>query len=147
VHVTFETRNAKTIAVVELYALLRVRTDVFVLEQACPYPELDGRGLLEGTLHAGAHDNGDLLGAIRVRAVDGSDLSIGRVATAPVARGRGVASQLLQHGIELFRPDATIQVNAQAPLESWYEHFGLLRNGDPYDEDGIPHIPMKGDPP
>jgi ElaA protein len=145
VHVIFQTRNAKTITVVELYALLRLRTDVFEVEQACPYPELDG--LLEGTLHAGAHDNGDLGGAIRVLDVDGSAPSIGRAATAPVACGRGVSSQLLQHGIELCRLDATIQLNTQAPLESWYEQFGLPRNGDPYDEDGIPHIPIKETPP
>jgi ElaA protein len=116
---------------------------VFVVEQNCPYPELDGRDLHEGTLHVWAHDDGDLLGTIRVLDVHSLTPAIGRVATAPAARGRGVASRLLDRGIELCRPDAVIRLSAQAHLENWYERFGFQRNGAPYDEDGIPHVPMQ----
>lgn len=144
--VTLETRTADDITTAELYCLLRLRIDVFVVEQNCPYPELDGRDLLGNTLHLWAHEDGDLLGMIRVLDVHGTAPVIGRVATAIAARGRGVASRLLQYGIERCRPDATIRLHAQAHLESWYERFGFLRDGDPYDEDGIPHIPMTRDP-
>lgn len=147
-HVPFalETRDAGSITAVELYALLRLRTDVFVVEQDCPYPELDGRDLHEGTLHVWAHEGGDVLGTIRVLDVHSTTPAIGRVATAPVARGRGVAGRLIRHGISLCRPDAVIHLHAQAHLEGWYEGFGFRRAGDPYDEDGIPHVPMRRAP-
>jgi len=141
-----ETRAAGDITAAELYPLLRLRTDVFVVEQNCPYPELDGRDLHEGTVHVWAHDDGEVLGTIRVLEVHGLTPAIGRVATAPAARGRGVASRLLHHGIGLCRPGAVIRLSAQAHLENWYERFGFQRDGAPYDEDGIPHVPMRRDP-
>jgi ElaA protein len=141
-----ETRDAHHITAAELYPLLRLRTDVFVVEQNCPYPELDGRDLHEGTLHVWAHDDGHVLGTIRVLEAHSPAPAIGRVATSSVARGRGVASRLLEHGIGLCRPDAAIRLSAQAHLETWYERFGFRRNGAPYDEDGIPHVPMQRDP-
>jgi ElaA protein len=146
-HVPFvlETREADRITAAELYPLLRLRTDVFVVEQNCPYPELDGRDLHEGTVHVWAHDGGDVLGTIRVLEVHSPTPSIGRVATTPEARGRGVASRLLLHGIGLCRTDAVIRLSAQAHLETWYERFGFVRAGEPYDEDGIPHVPMRQD--
>lgn len=146
VPLVLETRDADHITAAELYPLLRLRTDVFVVEQNCPYPELDGRDLDEGTLHVWAHDDGGVLGTIRVLDVHSPTPAIGRVATAPAARGRGVASRLLRHGIGLCRPDAVIRLSAQARLENWYERFGFRRNGAPYDEDGIPHVPMTRDP-
>lgn len=139
---TIETRTSADVTAAELYALLRLRVDVFVVEQACAYPELDGRDLLDGTLHVWAHDDGELLGTIRVLDVHGTAPAIGRVATAPAARGRGVAAALLEHGLTLCRPDATVHLHAQAHLEDWYGRFGFVRAGDDYDEDGIPHVPM-----
>lgn len=144
--ISVETRDADTITAVELYAVLRLRTDVFVVEQNCPYPELDGQDLLEGTVHLWASEDGELLGTIRILNAHGSAPAIGRVATSQATRNQGVASQLMHHGIELCRPEAVIQLHAQAHLENWYERFGFRRDGDPFDEDGIPHIPMKRAP-
>lgn len=139
---TVETRTPADVTAAELYALLRLRVDVFVVEQECAYPELDGRDLLDDTLLVWAHDDGELLGTVRVLGAHGTTPAIGRVATAPAARGRGVAGALLQHGIALCRPDAEIHLHAQAHLEQWYARHGFVRAGESYDEDGIPHVPM-----
>ncbi|WP_299953577.1 GNAT family N-acetyltransferase [uncultured Modestobacter sp.] len=126
----------------ELYGLLRLRVDVFVVEQECPYPELDGRDVEPTTVHLWfADDEGTVLSTIRVLE-NGEDRAIGRVATAVQARGRGLSAQLVQRGIELCE-GRTIDIGAQAYLESWYERFGFRRSGPDYLEDGIPHLPMR----
>ena len=126
----------------QLYGLLRLRVDVFVVEQACPYPELDGRDTEPGTWHLWfAGDDGTVLATIRVLE-NGAERSIGRVATAESARGRGLSAQLVQRGIELCA-GRTIDIGAQAYLEEWYGRFGFVRSGPDYVEDGIPHLPMR----
>ena len=126
----------------ELYGLLRLRVDVFVVEQACPYPELDGRDTEPGTVHLWyADEAGTALATIRVLE-NGEDRAIGRVATAATARGRGLSAALIRRGIELCA-GRTIDIGAQAYLEAWYERFGFRRSGPDYLEDGIPHLPMR----
>ncbi len=126
----------------ELYGLLRLRVDVFVVEQACPYPELDGRDAEPGTVHLWfADDEGRVLATIRVLE-NGEDRSIGRVATAASARSRGLSARLIRRGIELC-DGRTVDIGAQAYLEGWYERFGFRRSGPDYLEDGIPHLPMR----
>lgn len=137
-----ETRDARSVTAAELYELLRLRTDVFVVEQNCPYPELDGRDLLGDTLHLWAEEGGALLGTIRILGLGSAEPAIGRVVTAPAARGRGIAAALIERGIELCGPEAVIHLHAQAHLEAWYERLGFVRAGETYDEDGIPHVPM-----
>ncbi len=126
----------------ELYGLLRLRVDVFVVEQNCPYPELDGRDTEPGAVHLWvADDDGTVLATIRVLE-NGEDRAIGRVATAASARGRGLSAQLVRRGIELCA-GRTVDIGAQAYLETWYERFGFRRSGPDYVEDGIPHLPMR----
>ena len=126
----------------ELYGLLRLRVDVFVVEQACPYPELDGRDTEPGTVHLWfADEAGVVLSTIRVLE-NGEDRAIGRVATAGSARGRGLSAALVRRGIELCQ-GRTVDIGAQAYLEGWYERFGFSRSGPDYVEDGIPHLPMR----
>ena len=126
----------------QLYGLLRLRVDVFVVEQACPYPELDGRDTEPGTLHVWVQDDaGTVLSCIRVLEND-EDRSIGRVATAVSARGRGLSARLVSRGIELCA-GRQVDIGAQAYLEGWYERFGFRRSGPDYVEDGIPHLPMR----
>jgi ElaA protein len=126
----------------ELYGILRLRVDVFVVEQTCPYPELDGRDAEPGTVHLWyADDEATTLATIRVLE-NGDDRAIGRVATAVGARGRGLSAELIRRGIELCG-GRTIDIGAQAYLESWYERFGFVRSGPDYLEDGIPHLPMR----
>jgi ElaA protein len=125
-----------------LYRILQLRVDVFVVEQQCPYPELDGRDTEPGTVHLwSADDDGAVLATIRVLE-NGADRAIGRVATAASARGRGLSARLVRRGIELCA-GRTVDIGAQAYLESWYERFGFRRSGPDYLEDGIPHLPMR----
>ncbi|GIG26719.1 GNAT family N-acetyltransferase [Cellulomonas denverensis] len=135
-------RRSDQITAAELYPLLRLRVDVFVVEQTCPYPDLDGLDLLPDTLQVWAEEDGEVLGCIRVLRHGSDTPAIGRVATAPAARGRGVAGGLLERGIELCGPAAAIHLHAQEHLEHWYGRYGFVRDGATYDEDGIPHVPM-----
>jgi ElaA protein len=125
----------------EVYGLCRLRVDVFVVEQDCPYPELDGRDVEPATVHLWYERDGEVLATIRVLD-DGAAKIIGRVATAKDARGEGLAAALIRRGIELCA-GAAIDIGAQAYLEGWYEQFGFRRSGAGYIEDGIPHVPMR----
>ena len=127
----------------ELYGLCRLRVDVFVVEQECPYPELDGRDVEPETVHLWFEDDGEPVATIRVLTgpADGGR-SIGRVATAAAHRGHGLAARLVDAGIDLC-DGAPISIGAQTYLEAWYEGFGFRRSGPAYVEDGIPHVPMQ----
>ena len=128
----------------EVYGLCRLRVDVFVVEQECPYPELDGRDLEPATVHLWLESGNEIAATIRVLD-DGDSRAIGRVATAAGFRGQGLAARLIEEGIRLCG-DAPITLGAQAHLESWYERFGFRRSGPGYVEDGIPHVPMRREP-
>jgi predicted GNAT family N-acyltransferase len=128
----------------EVYALCRLRVDVFVVEQECPYPELDGRDVEPATVHLWFEEAGEVAATIRVLD-DGDSRAIGRVATAAGHRGRGLAARLMEAGIELCG-DVPITLGAQAHLEGWYARFGFGRSGPGYVEDGIPHVPMRREP-
>jgi ElaA protein len=128
----------------EVYALCRLRVDVFVVEQECPYPELDGRDTEPGTLHLWAEEDGEVVATIRVLD-DGASRAIGRVATATSARGRGLAARLVEEGIALCA-GVPVTLGAQAHLQGWYERFGFRVSGPGYVEDGIPHVPMRREP-
>jgi ElaA protein len=128
-----------------LYAILRLRTDVFVVEQDCPYPELDGRDLEPDARQLWIEQDGAVVATLRLLKDDG-EVRIGRVATAPPARGTGLAAMLMQRALELVAeddPDADIVLDAQSYLANWYERLGFRRDGDEYVEDGIPHVPMR----
>jgi ElaA protein len=128
----------------EVYELCRLRVDVFVVEQECPYPELDGRDTEPTTVHLWLQSGGRVAATIRVLD-DGVSKAIGRVATAADFRGRGLAARLMAEGIALCQ-GSPITLGAQAHLEGWYEQFGFRRSGPGYVEDGIPHVPMRRDP-
>ncbi len=126
-----------------LYAILQLRTDVFVVEQECAYAELDGRDVEPSTVLIWAvGEGGTVVGTLRLLE-DGPRLGrIGRVATAKQARGAGLAAELMERAISLA--DGTeLVLDAQSHLQAWYERFGFSRDGDEYIEDGIPHVPMR----
>ncbi len=123
------------------YAVWRLRQQVFVVEQACPYPDLDGRDEEPGTRHVLLREGTRLVGYARVLD-DGSTWRIGRVVLAAQARGRGLADPLLQTALDVC-PDRDVVLDAQAPLSRWYEKFGFAITGDEFLEDDIPHLPMR----
>ena len=126
-----------------LYALLRLRVDVFVVEQECAYPELDGRDLEPTCVHVWAETpDGVPVATLRVlRDADGRG-RIGRVATAADSRGAGVAASLMRRALELLE-GSDVVLDAQAHLEHWYARFGFVASGPRFAEDGIPHVPMR----
>ncbi|CAA9249856.1 MAG: N-acetyltransferase ElaA [uncultured Blastococcus sp.] len=128
----------------EVYALCRLRVDVFVVEQECPYPELDGRDVEPSTVHLWLESDGEVAATIRVLD-DGATRAIGRVATAAQFRGRGLAARLMHEGIALCA-GFPVTLGAQAHLQGWYEGFGFRLSGPGYVEDGIPHVPMRREP-
>lgn len=126
-----------------LYRILQLRVDVFVVEQACAYRELDGRDLdPHARLLWIEDDTGAILATLRL-VPDEDGARIGRVATARHARAQGHAARLVTRALELT--DAAgqdVALDAQAPLAGWYARFGFRRTGPDFVEDGIPHVPM-----
>ncbi|WP_433391839.1 GNAT family N-acetyltransferase [Micromonospora sp. KLBMP9576] len=124
--------------------LLRLRIDVFVVEQACPYPELDGRDVEPDTRHLWL-DGGDApLAYLRILADPGGVARIGRVVVAARARGGGHAGRLLTAALELVG-DRVCVLEAQSHLVGLYARHGFAVSGPEYVEDGIDHTPMRRD--
>lgn len=127
----------------DLYAILAARARVFVVEQRCPYLDLDGIDAACWHLWTGA----PVLAYLRVVApgVKYDEASLGRVVTAPEVRRTGLGRSLVGEGIgrvqALFGPVA-IRIGAQKYLERFYGDFGFVRASDDYEEDGIPHLEM-----
>ena len=130
----------------ELCRILRLRQEVFVVEQRCAY--LDADGYDEASLHAMGRDQDGQVTAVARLLPPGCkfDLpSIGRIAVAQNARRFGHGRTILADAIaeaERRYPDSSIRIEAQAYLERFYGTFGFIRTGQPFDEDGIPHLAM-----
>lgn len=133
--------RAADLDITTLYKILKLRVDVFVVEQACAYPELDGRDLEPGARQLWIERAGDVVATLRVLD-EGASLRIGRVATATSARSAGLAGRLMQRALELAG-DRAVVLDAQSYLARWYEGFGFVRDGDEFVEDGIAHVPMR----
>ena len=133
----------------DLYEMLAQRQNVFVLEQQCLYPDLDGYDqdawhLLGWKIIDGKRQ---LAASLRVIApgVKYTEMSIGRVLSTTAARGTGVGRELLVEGIaraEQLYPGHRLRIGAQQYLESFYGSFGFKTVSAPYDEDGIMHVEM-----
>jgi ElaA protein len=128
---------------ITLYALLKLRSDVFVVEQACAYPDLDGRDVEPGTRHLWLAPPGQPSRPHAYLRIlnEGDTLRIGRVCTAAEARGQGLQARLLAAALQ-ERPDSVYELAAQSYLTGFYERFGFRVSGSEFVEDGIPHTPM-----
>ncbi|MCX4094235.1 GNAT family N-acetyltransferase [Nocardia sp. alder85J] len=128
-----------------LYRLLKLRVQVFVVEQKCAYPELDGRDLLAETRHFWLDDEGEIIGTLRLLEEHDNGVKsfrIGRLCTTPSARGHGYTTRLLQAALAEIG-SGTVRLNAQTYLVEMYTKHGFKPDGDEYEEDGIPHLPMR----
>ena len=123
-----------------LYAILLLRSAVFVVEQDCVYLDIDGRDPSPETRHLWMERAGEVRAYLRILDIDHAP-RIGRVVTAPAARGSGLAGRLLTEALRLIG-DRPSELHAQAHLKNYYAKFGYQQNGPEYIEDGIPHIPM-----
>ena len=137
----------------QLYALLRLRAEVFVVEQDCPYQDLDGKD--RKALHLWAEwadapiaQGGEALATTRLLPAGvsyESEVSIGRVVTAAEVRRTGLGRDLMRRSLQALAdawPAAGIRLSAQCYLEQFYRDFGFVPEGESYLEDGIPHIAM-----
>lgn len=124
-----------------LYALLRLRVDVFVVEQECAYPELDGVDAEPTTEHLWIEVGGVPVATVRILIDADGTHHLGRVATHVEHRGQGYAATLVRAGLARIGPHP-VHIGAQRYLHGWYEQFGFRRAGEDYLEDGIPHLPM-----
>lgn len=136
---------AKDLDAATLYELLKLRVEVFVVEQACPYPELDGRDLLAETRHFWLEQpDGTVISTLRLmeeHAGGEKTFRIGRVCTRRASRGQGHTSRLMQAALADVGHHPC-RINAQTYLAEMYAHHGFVVDGDEFIEDGIPHVPM-----
>ena len=133
-----------------LYRLLRLRSEVFVVEQECVFLDMDGLDALclhvlgervdpDGTVHLQASTR------LVPPGLAFAEASIGRVVTAPVARGGGIGHALMAESLRLLEQvwgPQPVRIGAQAHLEAFYQRHGFVSDNKPYLEDGIPHIEM-----
>jgi ElaA protein len=151
--ITWQWSSFADLSVAQLYAMLALRQEVFVLEQTCLYPDIDGLDPaaqhLLGWRDADGKQDGSpqLVAHLRCLAPGAkyAEMSIGRVVSSPAARGSGLGRELVARGIALaqqLHPGHAIRIGAQAHLERFYAGFGFVTVSEPYDEDGIMHIDM-----
>ena len=129
----------------ELYNILKERTLVFVVEQNCPYLEVDGKDPL--SYHLFKEDNGVIVAYLRVlpAGVSYEECSIGRVFVKKEYRGQGLAQELVKKGLEFIHnelKETTIKIQAQEYLREFYSSFGFQAISETYLDDNIPHIDM-----
>ena len=125
-----------------LYGILKLRSDVFVVEQECVYPDIDGRDLEPDALHLWSEADGAVVAYLRVLngPPDGAS-RIGRVVTAPGARSHGLGAALMHKALAATM--GPVVLDAQSYLVDWYRTLGFQVAGDEYLDDGIPHTPMR----
>ncbi|XZF13086.1 GNAT family N-acetyltransferase [Chitinophagaceae bacterium MMS25-I14] len=129
----------------ELYALLLLRSKVFVVEQNCIFLDMDNKD--QKSYHLLGYDNDILVAYTRLvpAGVSYEEMSIGRVVTDPGFRAKGMGKELMQQSIEaIYRlyGKQPVRIGAQLYLKYFYESFGFVQASDTYIEDGIPHIEM-----
>jgi len=129
----------------ELYALLTLRVEVFVVEQEAPYRELDGRDLLPDTVHLWSPPTGEPQAYLRILREPNGVRRIGRVCTTKTARGTGLGRLLMTEAMVRIG-DAEAVLDAQTYAQDFYARFGFVPEGDPFYEDGIEHITMRRPP-
>jgi len=126
----------------ELYAVLRLRAEVFVVEQDCSYLDPDGHDLAPSTTHLWLEgDGGEMTSYLRVLPAPGGGARIGRVVTPAQHRGQGLAGQLLDAALD--GAERPVVLDAQSHLVAMYERHGFSVDGDEFLDDGIPHRPMR----
>jgi ElaA protein len=134
----------------ELYTVLQLRNEVFVVEQNCPYQDADNKDA--GAFHFMGWRGNKLLAYTRLLppGLTFKNASIGRVVTSPAVRGSGIGRELMQQSIEKLYSlsgSVPIEIGAQLYLKKFYESLGFIQSSEMYLEDGIEHIEMILDAP
>lgn len=141
----WETKSFDKLTLEELYEILRLRSEVFVVEQNCVFQDMDNKDQL--CFHLMGWDENTLCAYTRLvpSGISYEYPSIGRVVTSTIARGGGIGKLLMENSIvainELYG-ETPIRIGAQLYLKKFYESFGFTQTSEIYDEDGIDHIEM-----
>ncbi|MFN7250192.1 MAG: GNAT family N-acetyltransferase [Anaerobacillus sp.] len=129
----------------QLYTLLKERINIFVVEQNCPYPELDD--LDQNSYHLFFEKEGEVMAYCRIlpKGLKYDEVSVGRVIVKEAYRRKGIASELMKRAIEFVQSELNeteIKIQAQDHLRQFYRSFGFKPISETYLEDGIPHVDM-----
>ena len=131
----------------QLYEIIKLRIEVFVIEQNCPYQDADGKD--QQSLHVMGRDTDGILQTYARLVPDSVSYngytSIGRVITSNAVRGQKAGVKLMEVSMKEIKnqwPDLPVKISAQSHLERFYNKFGFESTGEEYLEDGIPHTAM-----
>jgi ElaA protein len=144
--ITFSTKKFIELSTTELYQLLKIRAEVFVVEQNCAYLDVDNYDL--GALHILGTRNNEIVAYARLlpQGYYHKEAGIGRVVTSASARTLGYGKLLMEYAITetliQFKTNEIV-ISAQLYLEKFYTNLGFKTEGEPYLEDDIPHIKMR----
>jgi len=144
-NIIWKIKSFEEITTSELYKIIKARVDVFVVEQDCPYPDLDGYD--QQAVHIWAEQDQDVLAYCRIfnKGIKYQETSIGRVLTTEKARGKSLGKQLIQYAVETIENrfhTSEVRISAQDYLLRFYSGFGFEDTGKKYLEDNIPHTEM-----
>ncbi len=129
----------------QLYAILALRSEVFVVEQNCVYQDIDGQDLSGENRHIVAWLDGHVAAYARILRLK-DEVAVGRVIVAPSARGLKLGYELMEQALAACQkhwPGARVAISAQAHLQGFYARLGFVAYTEIYDEDGIAHVGME----
>ncbi|MGQ0827109.1 MAG: GNAT family N-acetyltransferase [Bacteroidota bacterium] len=131
---------------IELYNILRLRSEVFVVEQNCPYQDMDGKDSKSFHL-VGLDDNNEIVAYARIlpAGISYKEVSIGRVVISNTMRGKGMGKELMKESINFIGKQfgkVPIRISAQCYLKNFYKSLGFEIASEEYLEDNIPHVEM-----
>jgi ElaA protein len=144
--IIWKIKSFDELSTTELYNILKLRMEVFVVEQNCPYQDADGKDLKSYHL-MGLDESSELIAYSRIvpAGISFAEVSIGRVVSSPKLRGSGAGKALMQKSIEEIYQKygaVPIHIGAQLYLKKFYESFGFVQISEEYLEDNIPHMEM-----
>jgi len=146
--INWQAKNFNQLSLDELYDALKLRIDIFVVEQTCFYPDLDNLDRHPETVHLFCYQQNKMAAYLRILPKGQTyqdHPSIGRVIIAPQARGTGMGHKLMTEALSVCQstfPNQQIKISAQEHLEKYYNQHGFIRCSEMYLEDDIPHIAM-----
>lgn len=146
-NITWYHKHFRDLNTIELYQILQLRNEVFIVEQNCPFQDLDDKDFKCYHLMGFDTVSQKIMAYTRIvpAGVSYEEASIGRVVSSPLARGAGIGKQLMKKSIELLEElygGVSIRIGAQLYLKKYYESFGFQQDSEIYLEDGIEHILM-----
>lgn len=144
-NIDWKIKTFSELTTTELYEIIKARVNVFVVEQDCPYPDLDDND--QKAIHLWAENNGEVLAYCRIfdKGIKYPETSIGRVVTTENGRGTGLGKQLIKYALDVIENrlgTSEVRISAQDYLLKFYSDFGFQDTAKKYLEDNIPHTEM-----